>query len=293
MRGGKLGAQTTFLNFITPGWFAAYGTPLRAGRDVDDHDVKGAPPVILVNEAFVRKFLPTTNPVGATIAFERGAGAPAAKTIIGVVGDAVYGSLRDLTPPVEYAPLGQADFGPPRPTFSLSVRASGGSPVSLERRIAAALTAVDRDLVFTFRPLADQVTASLTQERLVALLAGFFGTLALLLAGLGLYGVTSYAINRRRPEIGLRMVLGAAPAGVITLVLSRVGLLVAIGVAVGVGGSLWAAKFVAPLLYGLEPQDPASLVGAAVTLAAVGVVAGWLPAWRASRIDPVEVLRAE
>src|SRR5439155_9108582 len=103
---------------------------------------------------------------------------------------------------------------------------------------------------------------SLTQERIVAMLSGFFGALALLLAGLGLYGVTSYAVARRRAELGIRMALGAAPAGVIRLILSRVLLLVGIGVIVGMGVSLWASRFVAALLYGLEPRDPATLVGA-------------------------------
>jgi putative ABC transport system permease protein len=150
---------------------------------------------------------------------------------------------------------------------------------------------VDRDLAFTFRSLTDQVNASLTQERLIAILAGFFGALALLLAGLGLYGVTSYAIGRRKTEIGIRMALGAAPGGVIRLVLSHVSLLVGLGVLIGAGVSLWASKFVASLLYGLEPRDPVTLVGAALTLTAVAALAGWLPAWRASRIDPAEVLR--
>ena len=140
---------------------------------------------------------------------------------------------------------------------------------------------MNKDLALTFRPLADQVNASLTQERVVAMLAGFFGALALLLAGLGLYGVTLYAVSRRRTEIGIRMALGAAPRGVVRLVLSRVTLLVGIGVLVGAGVSVWAAKFVETLLYGLEPRDPVTLVGAAVVLATVGAAAGWLPAYRA------------
>jgi len=131
----------------------------------------------------------------------------------------------------------------------------------------------------------------LVQERLVAVLSRFFGLLALLLAGLGLYGVTSYAITRRRMEIGIRMALGAAPAGVMRLVMARVSVLVGVGVMLGAGLSFWATQFVRSLLYGLEPRDPVTLATAVVTLAVVGTVAGGLPAWRASRIDPAEVLR--
>jgi putative ABC transport system permease protein len=150
---------------------------------------------------------------------------------------------------------------------------------------------VNPDLTVTFRPLAEQVNASLTQERLVAMLAGFFGALALLLAGLGLYGVTAYAVSRRRTEIGIRMALGAEPGRVVRLVLTRVTLLVGAGIVAGCALSLWAAQFVSTLLYGLQPRDPITIVGAASALAAVGALAGWLPAYRASRIDPAEVLR--
>jgi putative ABC transport system permease protein len=291
MIGGQLGAHSTFANFISPGWFAVYGTAIRAGRDLDDRDTKGGPPVILVNEAFVRKFLSGQRPVGATVAFERAPGAPLLKTVVGVVSDSVYGSLREGAPPTEYVPLTQWDFGPVGTDVSISVRASAGPPALLERSVTAALTAVDRDLVLTFRPLAEQVNASLQHERLVAVLSGFFGALALLLAGLGLYGVTAYAVARRRTEIGIRMALGAASGRVVRLVLSRVSILVGTGVLVGAGLSMWASAFVASLLYGLEPRDPSTLIGAAITLAAVGAVAGWLPAYRASRIDPAEVLR--
>jgi ABC-type antimicrobial peptide transport system permease subunit len=157
--------------------------------------------------------------------------------------------------------------------------------------VAAALTAVDRNLAFTFRPLQDRVDASLTRERLVALLAGFFGVLALLLAALGLYGVTSYAVTRRRAEIGIRMALGAQPAGVLRLVLVRVFILVALGVIIGTAVSALSSQFIAGLLYDLHPRDAATLVSAAVMLIVVGGIAGWLPAHRASRIDPTQVLR--
>ena len=161
----------------------------------------------------------------------------------------------------------------------------------LAPRVAAALRAVDANLAFAFRPLQDRIDASLTRERLVAMLAGFFGALALLLAALGLYGVTSYAVSRRRAEIGIRMALGAEPAGVARLVIARVFVLVALGVIIGTGVSWWTSRFVASLLYDLEPRDAVTLVSAAVTLTTVGAFAGWLPAYRASRIDPARVLR--
>jgi ABC-type antimicrobial peptide transport system permease subunit len=158
------------------------------------------------------------------------------------------------------------------------------------RGVAAAIRSVDADLAITFRPLADYVTASIVQERIVAMLAGFFGGLALLLAGLGLFGLTSYTVERRRPEIGIRMALGAAPSGVIGLVLSGTAGLVAIGILAGGTLSLWASRFVGALLYQIEPRDPVTLVSAAAILAAIAVIAAALPAYRASRIDPVAVL---
>ena len=125
----------------------------------------------------------------------------------------------------------------------------------------------------------------------MALLAGFLGAFGLLLAGLGLYGITAYAVSRRRGEIGIRMALGAAPGGVVLLVLSRVALLVTAGIIVGTAASLWLSRFVAPLVYGLEPRDPLTLAVASIVLAGVGAAAGWLPARRASRTDPAVVLR--
>jgi putative ABC transport system permease protein len=269
-------------HIITPGWLAAYGTPLRSGRDVGFRDGTNAPAVALVNEAFVRKFLPGRDPLGATVSD---------KTIVGVVADAVYRSLRDPLQPTLYEPLAQTQFRQPPANISISVRAVSGSPMLLAPAVATAITNVDRNLAFTFRSLADQVNASLIQERAVALLSGFFGWLALLLAAVGLYGVTSYAISRRRQEIGLRIALGAEPAAVVRLVLSRVSFLVVLGIMLGLGMSWWAVQLIASLLYGLQPRDPLTFAGAAAILALVGLLAGCLPAYRASRIDPAVVLR--
>jgi ABC-type antimicrobial peptide transport system permease subunit len=171
------------------------------------------------------------------------------------------------------------------------VRSIGLPPQQLSRAVSAAILGVNRDIVLKARPIGEEVRDAMAQDRIVAELSGFFGGLALLLAGLGLYGVTSYTVTRQRAEIGIRLALGAEPGGVIRLVLARVTLLVAVGVAVGAGMAIWGARFATALLYGLEPRDPITLVGAAVTLAAVGALAGWLPAYRASRIDPAEVLR--
>ena len=285
--------QSNF-NAITPGWLTTFGTPLIAGRDIADGDRKGTPPIAIVNQTFARKFLNGASPIGHTVTTGgAGPGAEPPREIVGVVGDAVYRALREPVPPTMYVPLAQLDESrrPAPASMSVSVRSATGNPALLARSVSAAITGVNRDLALTFRPLVDQVNASLTQERIVAMLAGFFGALALLLAAIGLYGVTSYAVSRRRTEIGIRMALGAAPGGVVRMVLSRVTLLVVIGVAVGGALSLWASKFVESLVYGLEPRDPATLAGAAVVLAAVGAIAGWLPAHRASRIDPAEVLR--
>jgi predicted permease len=277
-------------NFVTPGWFALYATPFVAGRDFDDRDRAGGVKVAIVNEAFVRKYIKDGNALGRTVKQVSRPDRPSAPLqIVGIVKDAVYRSVREPVAPAMYRPIAQADQFPP--FMSVSVRAASGSPAALTRSIAAAIQGVDRDLSLAFRPLKAQIDGALAQERVVAILSGFFGVLALLLAGIGLYGVTSYAVSRRRTEIGIRMALGADAAGVVRLVLRRVALLVVVGVIIGAGISLWAAKFVGTLLYNLEPRDPLTIAGAGAVLAMTGALAGWLPARRASRIDPAEVLR--
>lgn len=145
--------------------------------------------------------------------------------------------------------------------------------------------------MWTFRSLTEQINASITQERITAMLAAFFGVLALLLAGLGLYGVTAYAVNRRRSEISIRIALGADPKDVIRLVTSRGAFLLTLGAISGTTASLWLSRFVASLVYGLEPHDPVTLIGAAVVLVVLGLVAAALPAARAARTGPAAVLR--
>jgi putative ABC transport system permease protein len=282
--------RQTYVNSVSSGWFRTYGTPMLAGRDFGTGDTSSAPQVAIVNEAFAKKFTGGRNPIGTRIRQPGNAVRPAIeRQIVGYVKDAVYRSLRDPVPPTMYIPYAQQPEPPS--SMSVSVRAASGSPALLTKPLASALTQVHSDIAITFRPLADQVNAALIQERIVAWLSAFFGGLALLLAGLGLYGVMSYAVSRRRTEIGIRMALGAAPGGVVALVLRRVAILVGIGTIAGAVVSLWASRFVSTLLYGLQPRDPLTLIAAILVLVTIGAMAGWLPARRASRIDPARVLR--
>jgi len=184
-----------------------------------------------------------------------------------------------------------AQLDEPGPAASVSIRSAGGKPVGLARSVADVIGRVHPAITITFTPLKQQVEAALVQERLLAMLSGFFGLLALLLAGLGLYGVTWQMVSQRRGEIGIRLALGAAPAAVMRLVMVRVAVLVGSGIALGTGMSMWASTFVAPLLYGLPPRDPGTTLLSAAALMLTGTLAAWLPTHRASRIDPADVLR--
>ena len=219
----------------------------------------------------------------------RGPGQHPALHIIGVVRDSVYDSLRDAIAPTMYQHVLQREK--PGPNISIAVRAASGAPALLTRSVAEAIGRVDRDVTLSFHPLRDDLRDATVRERVLAMLSAFFGGLALLLAGLGLYGVMSYAVSRRRTEIGIRMALGAGPSGAVRLILLRVAVLVGFGVIVGAVLSIWAAGFVSTLLFGLQPRDPGTLLAAAFVLSAVGGLAGWLPARRAARIDPARVLR--
>jgi putative ABC transport system permease protein len=302
----QTGERRAVGNFVTPGWFAAYGIPLRDGRDFTGLDTAGAAPVVIVNESLVRRFFPGRNAIGETVPIGADGGGPPGRTIVGVVKDAVFRStrvvpgaaslpLRDPVPPIVYVPLAQsAGLRPPgSATINLSVRSASGAPAALAGGIGRQLSAVDPALAFTFRPLDDLVSGTLVQERMSAMVSGFFGALGLLLASLGLYGVTWYGVTLRRTEIGIRLALGAAPLGIVRLVLARIGLVVGIGLAIGTCVCLWTSTLLASLLYGVAPRDPATLMIAAVVLAGLALLAGWLPARRASRIDPAIVLRSE
>jgi putative ABC transport system permease protein len=284
---------------ITPGWLAAYGTSIRAGRDFDERDGLKAPPVMIVNEQLARRLRAAGSarsvvgePFMLTFRSEEVGDIPiGVRTAVGVAEDAVFRTIRSPVPPMIYAPLAQRSDPMLWTYFYITVQAAAGSPALLTNTITAALRAVNPDLTLAFHPVAQQVSEALAQDRLVAWLAGFFGVLALLLAALGLYGVTAQAVAERRMEIGVRMALGAAPARIVRQVLARVAALVVAGVGLGIVASAWLARLAAALFYGIGPHDPATLAGAAVVLAAVAAAAAWAPARRASLIDPAMVLR--
>jgi predicted permease len=289
---GAEAERVVLTNRIAPDWFATYGTALQSGRDFDARDTSTSAPVVIINEAFARKFFPGRDPIGLTVS---------QRVVVGVVTDQLaqggfhldgrQRSIRDAAPPTMYTPMTQMPAGAPaRQTAIINIRAAGDRS-SLLRGIAGALRASNPDLTFSVRPIAEDLDAAVTQERIVAMMSGFFGVLAMLLAGLGLFGVTTYAVARQRMEIGIRLALGAAPGGIVRLVLSRVALQVGLGIVVGVAIALWSGTFAASMLYGLTPRDPAAILGAVVALAAVGVFAGGVPAVRASRMDPVKTLR--
>jgi predicted permease len=280
------------VNLVSPGWFRTLGTPIVAGREFVDADRAGTTPVVVVNEAFVRKFLNRSNPLGQVVRIGIVGPNVGSAEVVGVAGDAVYASLREPAPPTVYFPLAQLQPVPPA-SLVLTVRSEAASPPQLARSVAAAIGTVDPSAGLSFRPLTEQINASLAQERILALLSGFFGGFAVLLAGLGLFGITSYSVSRRRREIGIRMALGAAPGSVIRLVLGRVCLMIAAGVVIGAAVSMWTTQFTRSLLFGLESRDPATFALAAVLLIGAGLLSALPPAWHASHVDPAIALRAE
>jgi predicted permease len=282
---------TLWVNGTTPGWFETMGIPLRSGRDFESGDRTGSRPVAIVNETFVRRFMAGQQPIGQSVrlGFER----ETPYEIVGVVGDTVYTTPREGMLATMYVSMAQRKPSEFWPTVLLTVNTASGTRTGVERDVAEALRRADPSVGFTFGTFDQLVAATATQERLLALVSAFFGGLALLLAAVGLYGVVSHAVRARQKEIGLRIALGATPSSILGIVLQQVGLLIAAGLALGLAGSLWAARFVEALLFQLEPRDPLTFAGGAVVLVAVGAVAAWLPARRAGRIDPVAALRTD
>lgn len=276
---------------VGPGYFETMRTALAEGRAFDRADA-GGPGVVVVNEAFVRRFWPGQTALGRRVIVpHRLAGqiVEGSMVVVGVARDGKYTSLGEDPTPFIFLPASHLF----EPEMTALVR-TGGSPTALVPGVRQAVAALDPGLpVYDVRTLEQHVGLSLFPVRAVAWLLGAMGGLALLLAGIGLYGALAHAVARRTREIGVRMALGAAPRDVMASVVGRALRLSAIGTGLGLAAAFGATRFLAFLLYGVSPLDPATFAGMVMLLAAVGVAAAAVPAHRAARVDPVEALRAE
>jgi len=278
------------INYVSAGYFDTFGTPVRLGRIFTTSDGATAPRVAIINETAAQFYFAGRNPVGARITFDS-AGTRLSYEVVGVVRDAKHKSLREPAPRFVFLPLAQALDTPNR--LTLSVRAEG-DPMSVVDPIRREVQTLEGEiLVSDVLTMERQVDQALLRERLVATLATIFAALGLLLAALGLYGVASYAVVRRRNEIGIRMALGATPLAIQRLMLRDALGMVALGVGIGLPTSLIAAQAIRGLLYGVSPNDPATIGASIGVLLTVAGLAAFLPARRASRIDPALTLVAE
>jgi predicted permease len=279
-----------FFNSTTNDYFKSLQTPIRAGRDFNSGDRIGTPLVAIINETMARKFYKTENAIGKTFRFRAGSRTSEPYEIIGIVKDAKYQTLREKTLPTAFVAMAQDSESVLGGTVELRIPSGAAAAAP---RVRAAIAEIDPRMSMTVKTLATQVAASLTRERLLATLSGFFGGLAILLSMIGLYGVLSYNVARRRGEIGVRMALGAGRRRIASMVLSEVGWVVITGFVVGVALSLASTRFIASFLFGVQPTDAATFAGSMALLAAVAIVAAYVPARRASRVDPMEALREE
>jgi putative ABC transport system permease protein len=279
-------ATLMFFNRVSPGYFATLRTPLLLGRDFNDRDGINAPKAMIVNESAARQFFGPAGPIGKTISMNK----DDVFRIVGVVKDSKYNRINEKDRRIGYM-AGDQD-AEPGPNIRFIVRAD--VPVeTLIPAARAAIVGVNRGISLEFRNFEAQVSESLLQPRTVALLSSIFGSLALVLSMVGLYGITSYAVTRRKGEIAIRMALGAPRQAVVRLMLGDTVVLLAIGIAAGLAASLAAGRLVTSLLFGVRPRDPAQLLGAVMVLAAATALAAYLPARRAARLDPMAALREE
>jgi len=274
------------VNAVGPDYFSTMGQPLIMGREFTERDAAGAPKVAIINETMAKYYFPDKNPLGRHIGWRRNKDIDI--EIVGVVKDAKSATLRDKIERFVYSPYMQED-GLTQMTFYVRAR---GEVTTMASAVRAAVQQIDSNLpIFEMKTMDQQLDESLFIERMVAALSVTFGALATLLAAIGLYGVMSYSVARRTREIGIRMALGAERASVLWLVLREVSLLVSAGLIVGVPVSLALGRLVQSQLFELSSMDPMAIGAATALLAGVALMAGYLPARRATRVDPMLALR--
>ncbi|MEZ5403897.1 MAG: ABC transporter permease [Bryobacteraceae bacterium] len=275
-------------NALAPGYFRIMGMKLLRGRDFAASDARNAPRVTIVNETFARKYFPNRDPIGHRIRLSWGLGTRYSYEIVGVVKDARLANLRDAPERNFFMPLAQWD---PLNSAVFYVRVRpGGVSADIRNTVQRLAPAIP---ITGYRTIEQQIDRLLTPERLVASLSLAFGLLATGLAAFGLYGVTAFSVARRTREIGIRIALGAQRSTVLGMVLTDVGRMAAFGIAIGLALSLALSRYVESQLFGVAPRDVATLAAAALLLSAAALFSGWLPARRATRVDPVRALRQD
>jgi predicted permease len=276
---------------IGPNFSETLGVPLLMGRDIGLQDTPTSQKVAVVNQAFAKWYFHNENPIGRRATFEEDSDKNDFE-IVGVIGDSKYDSAKERADRTVFRPILQVQD---QQSFSnvFELR-TAGDPLNLSAEVRAAITQVNDKLpVLNLTSLRIQTDEALSEEKLIAQLVSFFGLLGLLLSCVGLYGTMAHAVVRRTNEIGIRMALGAERRNIIWMVLKESLLLVGIGLAVGIPAAWAAAHLISSQLFGLNPSDPVSLATAALLLIAVAALAGYLPARKASRVNPLVALRYE
>jgi putative ABC transport system permease protein len=280
--GREIGAKVVS---VTPGFFNAAGIRLLKGRDITPHDTEGKPEVLVINDAFAREFFPNEEPLGRKILLNRETGRTL--EIVGVVADVRWRDMAGEAPSTMFFSYAQAGNG-----RSLSYVVRAPNAATLEPTLRAAVRQLDREQpIVSIEPLAQTRAESLEARRFNLILLGLLASLALILAGVGIYSVMSYAVTQRTSEIGIRMALGAEAKDVFRLVVGQAAKLVVIGLAVGVAVALAASRVMRSLLYGVQPTDPWTYVAICAVIGTIALVASWLPAARAARVDPLVAIR--
>jgi predicted permease len=279
-----------FMNAVSPGYWKTMGIPLIAGRDFDRRDVGNKFTAAIVNRKFAAHFFGNASPIGRHVGFGDGPKSKLDIEIVGVVEDTLYEGPRDGVHRQAFVPFLESDFPASASFYVRTIVDSNAMSAELRRKIAALDPAMP---VYQMRTLENQLDETLGTERLIAMLSAAFGALATLLAALGLYGVMAFAVARRTREIGLRMALGAQRGVVVWMVMREALTLVAIGLAIGLPAAYALSQLIASQLYSVKPTDLGAAAAALVILSLVAAVAGFLPARRASAIDPIRALRYE
>jgi predicted permease len=285
---GAVDAGAMF-TWVSPGYFETMGIPILQGRDLSLQDTQSSPNVAVVNQAFVRRFLEGRPVLGEKLRTGPEPNYPSTVyEIVGVIPDTQYSALRGVPPPMVFAPDSQ--WPPQGPWAAVMIHSNldhAAVVASVKRRLAETYPVT----IIEFSDFQARIRSGLVRERLLAMLAGFFGVLAAVLAMVGLYGMIAFAVAQRRHEIGIRIALGAQRSQVVRMVMSEAAWLLMIGVAIGIASSLLAGPSAGSLLFGLKPYDTLTLVGAALLLITIATIASFVPARAAARLEPLVALR--